>query len=168
MAKDKQKDKIEEEIIDVTDEIIEQPDPDPIDVLSAELAASKEQLLRLAAEYDNFRKRSKKERENIFADAFALAVTSFLPLLDAFDNAQRNADADDGVMALIKLSDEILKRMNIETINPENEPFDAELHNAVMHVEDENYGENAVAEVFQKGYKIGEKVIRHATVKVAN
>jgi len=147
----------------------ETPQSDPIDTFAAELAGANEKYLRLAAEYDNFRKRSKKERESLFADAFAMAVGAFLPLLDALDNAIRSTSgADAGVVQLVKLSDDILKRLNVTAIDPQNEPFDAELHNAVMHVEDDTFGQNEVIEVLQKGYKIEDKVIRHAMVKVAN
>jgi molecular chaperone GrpE len=139
--------------------------------LKAELAEKKDVCLRLAAEYDNFRKRTSKEKDQIFGDAYSCAVNAFLPV---FDNIERAILAPEGegmkkgLELVIRQLSEIMEKQNIKPINPVGEPFNPELHNAVMHVKDETLGENVVAEVLQKGYMIGDKVIRHAMVKVAN
>lgn len=132
----------------------------------------KDTYLRLAAEYDNFRKRSQKEKESTYADAKANTVAALLPVYDNLERALKNACADEsfkkGVeMTMIQFS-EILEKLGVREIPAENCPFDATMHNAVMHVDDDAFGENTVVECFQKGFKIGDKVIRFAMVKVAN
>lgn len=143
------------------------------DTLASELAAAKEQYLRLAAEYDNYRKRSVKERENVFSDAKATVLTELLPVLDNFDRAFTVEDSSledfkKGVeMTHTQLLD-ALKKFGVESFGEQNDKFDPNFHNAVMHIDDENFEENVIAEVFQKGYKAGERVLRPAMVKVAN
>jgi len=139
----------------------------------AELAAEKERYLRLAAEYDNFRKRTAKEREGLLEDAFALAVSAFLPLIDNLERAEKFAEGDaagvrEGLALILKQLGETMQRIGLTELNPAGEPFDPEKHNAVAHVDDDSFGENTVAEVLQKGYRVGEKIVRHAMVKVAN
>ncbi len=138
----------------------------------ADAAAANDKYLRVAAEYDNYRKRSTKERETVYTDAFADAVAAFLPLMDSIGLAQQFAGGDDelskGVRMLQKQIDDILKKLNVEEIASDGEQFDPMLHNAVMHEEDENSPENTVKQTFQKGYRIGDKVIRHAMVTVVN
>lgn len=137
-----------------------------------ELAAEKERHLRTLAEYDNFRKRSAKERENIYADVRADTVVKFLPVYDNLVRALAQATEDEayrkGVEMIMAQLEEILAKLGVEAIPAVGEVFDPKLHNAVMHVEDESLGENTVAEVFQAGFTLGEKVIRFAMVKVAN
>lgn len=146
--------------------------------LEEELAAAKketeelnEKYLRMLAEYDNFRKRSAKEREGIYADAYADALTSVLPVLDNLERADACKESDalaKGLELTLKSFRETLAKMGVEEIETEGKPFDPNLHNAVMHVEDESFGESEIVEVLMKGYKKGDKVIRYAMVKVAN
>ena len=131
-----------------------------------------DRLLRTMAEYDNFRKRTQKEKESIYPDAISFAVQTMLPVIDNFEFALKSECADEnfkkGMEMIYGQMLESLKSLNVSEINPVNAPFDPEEHNAVMHVEDENLGENTVAETFSKGYKKGDKIIRYAMVKVAN
>lgn len=132
----------------------------------------KERYLRLAAEYDNFRKRSQKERESLYTDIKADTLLKFLPVYDNLERALKQETADEayrkGVEMIMDQFKSTMEKLGVSEIESEGEKFDPEKHNAVMHVEDENYGENEIVEVFQKGFKIGEKVIRFAMVKVAN
>lgn len=134
-----------------------------------EIAEQKDKYLRLMAEYDNFRRRTQKEKEGIYSDAYAEALKALLPVADNLELAVRYSEGDkvvEGVkMVLSQLSDALTK-MGIEVI--ETKTFDPNVHNAVMHVEDEGYGEGEIVEVFQKGYRKGDKIIRCAMVKVAN
>lgn len=139
--------------------------------LEAAVAERDDKYLRVCAEYDNFRRRSQKERENIYSDAYADAINALLPVLDNLGRAVGCEDAKalaDGLALILKSFDEGLSKLGIEEIKALGETFDPERHYAVMHVDDENYGENEIVEVLQKGYIRGEKVIRYAVVKVAN
>ena len=131
-----------------------------------------EKYLRTLAEYDNYRKRTIKEKESIYPEAKAVVVEKFLPVLDNFQRAIESAENKDafyeGVVMLKKQMDEVLSALGGEEIKAVGEEFNPELHNAVMHVDDEKTGENIIVEEFQKGYKIGDRVIRHSMVKVAN
>ena len=129
--------------------------------------------MRMAAEYDNFRKRSQREREGIHADAVAYAAKALLPTVDNLERAVKaeteDAEYKKGVEMTYSQLLEAFKGLGVTLI--ESAPgtaFDPNFHNAVMHVEDEAFGENEIAEVFQQGFQIGDKVIRHAMVKVAN
>lgn len=153
--------------------------PSELDALQAQLdevrnslAATEERFLRLAAEYDNFRKRTAKEKEGIWNDATAAAVTALLPVFDNLERALKQETADaaykKGVeMTMTGLRD-AMTRLGVEEIPARGETFDPNLHNAVMHVEDENAEENTIVEVFQQGFRLGDKVLRFAMVKVAN
>ena len=137
----------------------------------AAVADRDDKYLRLAAEYDNFRRRSQKERENVYSDAYSDAINALLPVLDNLGRAVGCEDPNalaDGLNLILKSFDEGLQKLGIEEIKAEGETFDPERHYAVLHVEDENYGESEVVEVLQKGYTRGDKVIRYAVVKVAN
>ena len=140
--------------------------------LKEQLAKEHDGYLRLAAEYDNFRKRSQKEKESIYADAKADALTAFLPVYDNLERALKQETADEafkkGVEMTMTQLREILTKLGISEIPALGESFDPNLHNAVMHVEDEAAGENTIVDVFQAGFKLGDKVIRFAMVKVAN
>ena len=137
-----------------------------------ELAAANDKYLRLYAEYDNYRKRSDKEKSGIYASAYADAVKDILPIGDNLARASVFTDPESvkkGMAMILKGFDEALKKMGITEIDvKEGDAFDPELHNAVMHVEDESYGESVVVEILQKGYQYGDRVIRYAMVKVAN
>lgn len=143
-----------------------------LDAAKAAQAAAEDRLLRLAAEYDNFRKRTAKEKEGIWNDAFAAAVTALLPVFDNLERALKQETADaaykKGVeMTMTGLRDAMAK-LGVEEIPALGETFDPNLHNAVMHCEDENAEENTIVEVFQQGFRLGDKVLRFAMVKVAN
>lgn len=133
--------------------------------------AGDDRYLRMLAEYDNFRRRAAKEKDGIYADAYSDAIGALLPVLDNLDRAVGCTDAEalsGGLALTLKSFTEALAKLGVEEIKAEGETFDPNLHNAVMHVDDESAGEGQVVEVFQKGYKKGDKVIRHAVVKVAN
>ena len=130
-----------------------------------------DKYLRLAAEYDNYRKRTAKEKESIYGDAKADTIK---PLLAVYDNLERGIaqydEADvhrQGLELILRQFTETLTKLGVTEIEAQGQPFDPEKHNAVMHVEDESAGENTVVEVFQKGFMIGDKVLRFAMVKVA-
>ena len=135
-------------------------------------ARQEEKYLRLAAEYDNFRKRTAKEKEAIWNDAKADAALAFLPVYDNLERALKQETADEaykkGVEMTMNQLKTVLEKLGITEIEALGQPFDPTLHNAVMHIEDENFGENTVAEVFQAGFRLGDKVVRFAMVKVAN
>ncbi len=138
---------------------------------AAALAAAEDKYLRLAAEYDNFRRRSAKEKENLYADAYADALAVFLPVVDNLERAAQFADGESvakGVAMTLKGMSDTLERLGITEIEAVGKPFDPEVHNAVLHIEDETLGESVVAEVLQKGYRKGDRVLRYAMVKVAN
>ena len=142
-----------------------------LEASALELAGKNDQYLRLAAEYDNFRRRSQKEREATYAEAYAEALASLFPVVDNLERAAMYADGENvakGVELTLKSVTETLTRLGVEVIDPVGAEFDPNLHNAVMHVEDETVGENMVVEVLQKGYRRGERVLRFAMVKVAN
>lgn len=132
----------------------------------------KEKYLRLCAEYDNFRKRSQKERESLYTDIKADTLLKFLPVYDNLERALAQSTADEayrkGVEMIMAQFNTTLEKLGITEIEALGKTFDPNMHNAVMHVEDENFGENEVVEVFQKGFKLNDKVIRFAMVKVAN
>ncbi len=136
------------------------------------IQAEKEKYLRLCAEYDNFRKRSQKEREGLYADIKADTLLKFLPVYDNLERALATPTADEayrkGVEMTMVQFNQTLEKLGITEIEALGKPFDPNVHNAVMHIEDESFGENEVVEVFQKGFKLNDKVIRFAMVKVAN
>ena len=131
-----------------------------------------EKYMRTLAEYDNYRKRTIKEKESIYPEAKAVVIEKFLPVMDNFQRAIDSAENKDGfyegVVMLKKQMDEVLAALGVEEIPSVGETFNPELHNAVMHIDDEEQGENVIVEEFQKGYKIGDRVVRHSMVKVAN
>ena len=137
----------------------------------AELNELNDKYLRLAAEYDNFRRRTAKEREGIRADASSDAVAAILPVIDNLERAANFTEADkvhEGVAMTLRAFTETMEKMGIIALGEVGETFDPELHNAVMHEDNDELGENVITDVFQKGYKMGDKVIRYAMVKVAN
>lgn len=139
--------------------------------LKKELAETSDKYLRMLAEYDNFRRRTQKEKEGIYADAYESALSAVLPVADNLERAALCTDGEslsDGVKMIIKQFSEALGKLGVEAYGARGDAFDPVVHNAVMQIEDEELGENTVAEVLQKGYKKGDRILRHAVVKVAN
>lgn len=140
--------------------------------LQDSLREKEDQYLRLLAEYDNYRKRSQKEKESTWSTARADTVKEFLPVYDNLERALKQETADEayakGVEMIMTQFKTVLEKLGIQEIPALGEVFDPNVHDAVMHIDDENLGENTVAEVFQTGFQTSEKVIRHAMVKVAN
>ena len=145
---------------------------------AAELAAKqletvKDQYTRLAAEYDNYRKRTAKEKESIYQDAKIDTIQEFLAVYDNLERAVATEGGDDsphkkGMEMIFVQYKKILEKLGVTEIEAKGQPFDPNRHNAVMHIDDENLGENVVAQVFQAGFMLGDKVVRHAVVQVAN
>lgn len=144
-----------------------------LEKLKMQLADEKDKYLRLAAEYDNYRKRSQKERETVYADVRSDTVEKFLPVYDNLGRALKQATTDEayykGVEMIMAQFKEIMANAGVTEIDAAaGTAFDPNIHNAVMHVEDEALGESVIAEEFQKGFKLGDKVLRCSVVKVAN
>lgn len=145
---------------------------------AAELAAKqlesvKDQFVRLTAEYDNYRKRTAKEKDSLYQDAKADTIREFLAVYDNLERAVSTEGDEDsphkkGLEMIFHQYQEILKKLGVTEIEAQGQTFDPEKHNAVMHIDDENFGENVVSQVFQAGFMLGDKVIRHAIVQVAN
>lgn len=146
--------------------------PSEVEQLQQTIREKDDQYLRLLAEYDNYRKRSQKEKENAWTTARADTIKELLPVYDNLERALKQETCDEayakGVEMTMNQLKSVLEKLGVEEIPAQGQPFDPNVHNAVMHMEDEAFGENMVAEVFQAGFKLGEKVIRHALVKVAN
>lgn len=135
------------------------------------LEDSESKYLHMLAEYDNFRRRTIKERDGIYSDAVSDVVKEILPMIDNIERASLYSDAEkvaEGLILTMKSISSMLTKLGISEIGQAGEKFDPNLHNAVMHVEDEALGENEIVDVLQKGYAIGDRVIRYAMVKVAN
>ena len=144
-----------------------------LEAAKAKIAEADDKYTRLYAEFDNYRKRSQKEREGIYTDAYVDAVTEILPILDNMERALQYKDTDNenitkGLEMIMKSFVDTLAKMGVSEIEALGKTFDPNLHNAVMHVDDDAYGEAEVVEVFMKGYIKGDKVLRHSMVKVAN
>ncbi len=167
MAKEKQ---TPEEVVE---EVVENTEPTVEEKLTAELNETKDKLLRVMAEYDNFRKRSQKEKEMAYGDTKASTIAEFLPVYDNFIRAM-SAEATDldsfkkGIEMIFNQYGETFKKLGVESFGEKGETFDPNIHNAVMHGEDENLPENSISDVFSTGYKMGDRVIRPAIVKVVN
>ena len=147
-------------------------EPSAEEAHKAALREQEDKYLRLLAEYDNYRKRSQKEKETAWTTAKADTAKEFLPVYDNLERALKQETADEayakGVQMIMTQFKTTLEKLGIQEIPALGETFDPNLHNAVMHIDDENLGENVVAEVFQTGFQTGDKIIRHAMVKVAN
>ena len=147
-------------------------DEEQLKALESEKAALNDKYLRLAAEYENFRRRSQKEKDALYGDIKADTVAKFLPVYDNLERALKQGTEDEayrkGVEMIMTQFTSTLEKLGVTPIECLGEKFDPALHNAVMHVDDEEKGENEIVEVFQKGFMLGEKVIRFAMVKVAN
>ncbi len=137
----------------------------------AELAAANDKYMRMIAEYDNYRRRTAKEKDGIYADAYADALKGILPILDNLERAVGVSEAEalqKGLAMTLKGAEDALVKMGVTAFGEKGETFDPEKHNAVMHIEDEQYGEGEITEVYQKGYAKGDKILRFAMVIVAN
>ena len=143
-----------------------------LEKLKAELDKKNDILLRTAAEFDNYKKRTEREKSGVAEYARAGIIKQLLPILDNIDRAaQADRESPDyikGIELIIKQFEGLSEKLGIEEIAKQGDAFDPNLHEAVMHIEDEALGENVIAEVLQKGYKTGDTIIRHAMVKVAN
>ena len=142
-----------------------------IEKLKAEIKERDDKYLRMAAEYENFRRRSREEREATYEAAMADTVAELLPIIDNLERAANYDDGEkvkEGLGMTLKAVSSVFSSMGIEAIGLAGESFDPNLHNAVMHVEDESLGEGVIVEVFERGYKKNKKVIRFAMVKTAN
>ena len=154
---------------EVTEASQEKQEPSQEEALQQALREQEDKYLRLLAEYDNYRKRSQKEKENAWTTARADTIKELLPVYDNLERALKQAPGlSKGVQMTMTQLKTVLEKLGVEEIPAQGESFDPNVHNAVMHMEDEALGENTVVEVFQAGVKMGEKVIRHAMVKVAN
>ena len=161
---------VEEEIqAEVAEEVTEAPEINPFE---EKYNAEHDAYLRLAAEFDNFRKRTTKEKEASYGNGKADTVAKLLPVYDNLERAlnQETADAayKKGVEMTMTELVKIFTGLGVEIFGNVGDSFDPELHNAVMHIENEELGENTIAAVFQKGFKVGDKVVRFAMVQVAN
>ncbi len=141
--------------------------------LEMQLGQQQEQYLRLAAEYDNYRKRTQREKEALNGDIKAYILGELLPVIDNFERALSNNTTDlesysKGIEMIFTQLGDIFKKLGVEPFGEAGEAFDPQKHNAVMHIDSEDFGESVVAQVFAKGYRLGDKIIRCATVQVAN
>ena len=161
---------LEAEVVETPEET--QDNSDPAEELTAALDAEKDKFLRLAAEYDNYRKRSIKERESIFNDGRVDTIEKILPVYDNLSRALKQECSDEafykGVEMTMTQLREIFEKFGVKEITAVGETFNPEMHNAVMHIQDPQYGDATVIEEFEKGFMLGDKVIRFSMVKVAN
>jgi len=166
--KEENNEEIKEEVIEEVNE-----EKSELDILKEEKNELNDRYLRLLAEYDNFKKRTLREKEAIYVDSAADTISLLLPVIDNLQRAldsftDKENDFYKGFEMVYKQTQEIFTKMGVSEIKALGEEFDPELHNAVMHIEDENVTENTIVEEFQKGYMYKEKVIRYSMVKVAN
>ena len=162
--------KTEEVVEEAVEEVVEETKEEQ---LQKALDEKNDQFLRLYAEYDNFRKRSQKEKQDIYSTSKADVIKDLLPIMDNFDRAANNKegsyeDYKKGIDLIFNQFVEMLTKNGVEAYGERGEEFDPNIHNAVMTVEDAELGENQIASVFSKGYKLGDKIIREAVVTVAN
>ena len=144
-----------------------------LEALRAELAAQKDQFLRMAAEYDNYRKRTEKEKLQTYDNAVSAAVEAFLPVVDNFGlalDAGQNMPEEfrKGLEMIAKKFDGAFEKLHVKAFGERGEAFDPEFHNAISRVDDPEVEQDHIASVYQKGYKIGDKIIRHAMVQISN
>ncbi len=142
------------------------------EALEKDKAALNDKYLRICAEYDNFRRRSQKEKDGLYGEVKANTVLQFLPVYDNLERALKQGTEDEayrkGVEMIMTQFANTLEKLGVKKIESLGQTFDPKLHNAVMHVDDESQGENLIVDVFQEGFMLGDKVIRFAMVKVAN
>ena len=172
MAKDKKKE-VAEEVVEEVTETTEIPEETPeVNEWEEKYNAERDAHLRVAADFDNFRKRTIKEKEASYGNGKADAVEKLLPVYDNLERALNQPCTDEaykkGVEMTMTQLVGIFDRLGVEIFGNVGDSFDPNFHNAVMHIEDENYGESEICQVFQKGFKLGDKIIRFAMVQVAN
>lgn len=170
MAKKNDEEILQEEVCETEEaEVVETAEENPMQKAYDEL---NDKYLRLVAEYDNYRKRTAKEKESIYPEAKVSVVSAFLPVVDNLERALNASQTEDplyeGVKMIMRQFEETLKSVGVEEIEAVGEKFNPNFHNAVMHIDDDAYGENEIVEEFQKGYKIGDRIVRYSMVKVAN
>jgi molecular chaperone GrpE len=175
---DEKNEKIDEKIEEASEETTEEVKEKSVEELLSEIEALKAEVkekddrhLRMAAEYDNFRRRSREEKSATYEVALSDTVAEFLQIIDNLERAALYDDetkVKDGLVMIAKSVEATLGKLGVEAVGAVGDKFDPNLHNAVMHVDDEAYGENEIIEVFQKGYKKGARIIRFAMVKTAN
>ena len=139
--------------------------------LEGELREQQDKYLRMAAEYDNFRRRSREEKDGIYENALSDTVSELLPIIDNLDRASLYDDGEkvkEGLVMTAKSVEAVLGKLGVEVFGAPGDVFDPNIHNAVLHVEDEAFGEGEIVEVYQKGYRKGKHIIRFAMVKTAN
>ncbi len=167
-----QEEEVVEQEVRQEEAAVEEAVDSELENLKKMVALQEDKYLRLAAEYENYRRRTAKEKEAIWSDAKGDAAAAFLPVYDNLERALKQETADEaykkGVEMTMNQLKDVLAKLGITEIPALGETFDPKFHNAVMHVDDESLGENVVADVFQAGFQLGEKVIRFAMVKVAN
>lgn len=183
LAKNKEKDEeiknAEVDTEEIKEEIKENPEENESELKIKELeekyAELEEKYLRLAAEYKNYQSRSQREKDELYSKSVADTVEKLLPVIDSVERAEGMAkdsksveDVCSGIELIAKMTKEVFEKLGVEAIEAVGKEFDANYHNAVMHIDDENVGENQVVEEFMKGYKLKDKVIRYSMVKVAN
>ena len=173
--KDQDQNKPESQQEETAEEAVQEEqaaEPTPEEALQASLREQEDKYLRLLAEYDNYRKRSQKEKENAWTTAKADTAKEFLPVYDNLERALKQPTEDAAYKKGVELTmtelTKILTGLGVEIFGEPGDAFDPQLHNAVMHTEDESLGENVVSQVFQKGFKLGDKIVRFAMVQVAN
>lgn len=158
--------------IEVNNQSDENDVSEKIEELEKQLSEANDKYLRLCAEYDNYRKRTTKEKTEAYGDATAKCIGDIIPILDSFERAVEAECNDEafknGMQMIYNQFLEALKKIGVEEMEALGKEFDPNIHNAIKQAEDENFGENTVCEVFQKGYMLGDRVIRHAVVAVAN
>ena len=172
MAKKEKKQEVPAEETVETPEVQEQETASEVNPWEEKYNAEHDSFLRLAADYDNFRKRTVKEKEASYGNGKADAIAKILPIYDNLERAMNQACTDEAYKKGVEMTmNELLKifgTLGVEIFGQVGEEFNPELHNAVMHTEDESLGENVISQVFLKGFKLGDKVVRFAMVQVAN
>lgn len=172
--KDTKKNSTQEEVTqEVETQVEETKEPTEEEKMQAQLSEANDKFLRTLAEYDNYRKRSQKEKEQAYGDSKAALLSEFLPVLDNFDRAANNKEASledyqKGIDMIFTQFNDIFKKLGVEAFGEKGEDFDPNFHQAVMHIDDENEKDNVIVDVFTKGYKMGDRILRPAIVKVAN
>ncbi|MBR0542709.1 MAG: nucleotide exchange factor GrpE [Clostridia bacterium] len=164
---------VENEAAEAEQTVEAEKEPTALEKAEQLLKEANDKFLRTLAEYDNFRKRSQKEKEAAFGDSKASVLAELLPVMDNFERAVSNKDASledyqKGIDMIFGQFNDIFAKLGVEAFGEKGDEFDPNIHNAVMHIEDENEKENTVVDVFSKGYRLGDRILRPAMVKVAN